>query len=178
VSTARLLVITAEQYHSPDLQEHAWDPGADPELCLYRNRTIWLLRRYMRLSVEVGRLPSLLGRELFRSKAVSYRSAAFEDVVIFVHDIESSLAKLDVFSQSLIARVVLQEYTQDETAELLHCNRRTVGRYLPEALDQLSAILLREGLMRALPGSAEAQNETCQEGKSDKNFATLSCETK
>ena len=37
--------------------------GRDPDLWLYRERTLGMLRRYQRLSVEVGRLPSLLGRE-------------------------------------------------------------------------------------------------------------------
>ena len=162
MSTA-VFVISAQQHYGPGMQQ-AREPGENPDLCLYRERTLCLLRRYMRLSVEVGRLPSLLGREVFRSKAVSYRSAAFEDVVIFVHDIESSLAKLDVFSQNLIARIVLQEYTQDETAELLHCNRRTIGRYLPEALDYLSEILLQGGLLRALPGSEQGQEEGVSRG--------------
>ncbi len=46
-----------------DRVELPWDDGADPDLWLYRDRTLALLKRYMRLSVEVGRLPSLLGRE-------------------------------------------------------------------------------------------------------------------
>lgn len=169
MSTA-VLAINAEQYHSLEIQKETWDPGANPELCLYRQRTIWLLRRYMRLSVEVGRLPSLLGREFFRTKATSYRSPAFEDVVIFVHDIESSLAKLDRFFQELIARVILQEYTQDEAAELLQCNRRTVGRYLPEALDQLSEILLQGGLMRVLPGSSDEVQERVSRGQNQQKW--------
>jgi hypothetical protein len=40
-------------------------PSGDPDLWLYRDRTVGLLRRYMRLSIEVGRMPSLLGREFF-----------------------------------------------------------------------------------------------------------------
>src|SRR5881396_3326590 len=58
------------------------------EMWLYRERTLALLRRYLRISIEVGRLPSLLGRELFRSKVTSYRMGSFEDGVIFVHDVE------------------------------------------------------------------------------------------
>ena len=58
------------------------------EMWLYRERTVALLRRYLRISIEVGRLPSLLGRELFRSKVTSYRMTSFEDGVIFVHDVE------------------------------------------------------------------------------------------
>src|SRR5215467_16112389 len=67
----------------------------NPELWLYRERTIALLRRYLRISIEVGRLPSLLGRELFRSKVTSYRMTSFEDGVIFVRDVERALEQLN-----------------------------------------------------------------------------------
>lgn len=40
----------------------------------YRGRTVAMLRRYMRYSIETGRLPSLLGREFFRAKVTSYLS--------------------------------------------------------------------------------------------------------
>jgi len=44
----------------------------DPELWLYRERTIAILAQYFRFSIEVGRLPSILGREFFRAKVSSY----------------------------------------------------------------------------------------------------------
>jgi len=50
----------------------------------YRGRTVAMLRRYMRYSIETGRLPSLLGREFFRAKVTSYTVVTFEDRVIFV----------------------------------------------------------------------------------------------
>ncbi len=123
----------------------------NPDLWLYRDRTLSLLRRYLRLSVEVGRLPSLLGREFFRAKVTSYRVTTFEDVVIFVHDVERSLRQLDDFEQSLIAKIVLQNYTQNEAARQLGCWRRTVGRRYIEALDRLSEVFLETGLLTRLP---------------------------
>ena len=90
--------------------------------------------------MEVGRLPSLLGREFFRSSVTSYHISTFEDSVIFVHDIEKCLEKLDPFSQKLIAKIVLQEYSQPEAAGILGCPLRTVERSFPEALDQLSGV--------------------------------------
>ena len=63
----------------------------DMELWPYRRRTVALLRRYARASVEVGRLPSLLGREFFRSRVTSYTMRNFEDVVIFVADMEKAI---------------------------------------------------------------------------------------
>jgi hypothetical protein len=136
---------------------------ADPDLWLYRERTIGMLRRYLRISIEVGRLPSLLGREFFRTHVTSYRVSSFEDAVIFVHDVERSLEKLDAFERKLIGRIVLQEYTQEEAARLLQCGRRTVGRRFPEALDRLSETFLAGGLLTRLPQANSATKKPCQE---------------
>jgi len=125
----------------------------DPDTWLYRERTVALLRRFLRISLEVGRLPSLLGRELFRSKVTSYRMSSFEDGVIFVHDVERALEQVDPFSRQLIATIVFQEYTQDEAAEVLRCARRTVCREFPAALDRMSEILLAGGLLNRLPAA-------------------------
>ncbi len=135
---------------------------ADPDLWLYRERTVGMLRRYLRISIEVGRLPSLLGREFFRTQVTSYRVSTFEDAVIFVHDVERSLARLDAFERKLIGRIVLQEYTQEEAARLLQCGRRTVGRRLPEALDRLSEDFLAGGLLTRLPATDSPTRKSCQ----------------
>jgi DNA-directed RNA polymerase specialized sigma24 family protein len=140
----------------------------DPDLWLYRERTIGLLKRYGRLSVEVGRLPSILGGEFFRAKVTSYHVATFEDVVIFVHDVERSLEKLDELERELIAKIVLEEYSQEEAARLLGCADRTVRRRFPEALDRLSEIFLRGRLLNRIPRNPRVEN-SCQEGESDQN---------
>jgi hypothetical protein len=144
------------------------DMPVDPNLWLYRDRTLGMLRRYHRMSVEAGRLPSLLGRELFDSKVTEYRSVTFEDCIIFVHDMERSLAKLDFFSRSVMEAVVFQEYSQDDAAELLHCRRRTVARCYIEGLDRLTDILLETGLLDRLVEPEEleemAVENFCQGG--------------
>jgi hypothetical protein len=134
------------------------------ELWPYRRRTIALLRRYARASVEVGRLPSLLGREFFRSRVTSYTMRNFEDVVIFVADMERAIEKLNAIEKKLLAMNVLEEYTIPEVARLLGCTQRTVERFLQDALDQLSRILLAGGLMEKLPSGTRGA-KTCQEGK-------------
>ena len=149
--------------------------NGNPDLFLYRERTVALLRRYMRLSVEVGRLPSLLGREFFRAKVTSYHMVTFEDVVIFVHDVEQSLEKLDAIGRELIARIVLQEYTRDETAELLQCSPRTVWRLFPDAIDQLSEIFLAGDILTALPGGHAVRPEFCQDVETEENSVSA-CE--
>jgi len=138
---------------------------------MYRAHTLGLLRRYFRMSLDLGRLPSLLGREFFRARITAYHVQSFEDVVIFVHDVERCLQRLDEFSRALVARIVFQEYTWDETAVLMRCTQRTVARRLPEVLDRLSEIFLEVGLLQFLP-PAEHRPETCQEGENEENSAT------
>lgn len=130
----------------------------------YRGRTVAMLRRYMRYSIETGRLPSLLGREFFRAKVTSYTVVTFEDRVIFVHDMEKCLERLDEFSRQLIARHILQEHDRWGTAKLLHCNEKTVRRCTPVVLDLLSEILIEVGLMERLDS---IHRNSCQEGESD-----------
>jgi len=134
------------------------------DLWPYRRRTVALLRRYARASVEVGRLPSLLGREFFRTRVTSYTMRNFEDVVIFVADMEKAIDKLSAMEKKLLAMNILEEYTIPEVSRLLGCTQRTIERFLQEALDQFSRILLAGGLLEKLPSGTRGR-ESCQEGK-------------
>jgi DNA-directed RNA polymerase specialized sigma24 family protein len=87
----------------------------------------------------------------------------FEDRVIFAHDVEQCLTQLEWFAQQLLARIVFQEHSFEDAARLLHTSERTVRRRFPAAVDALSEILLRKGLMRPDP---------CQEGNSGPFAAT------
>jgi hypothetical protein len=149
----------------PDISMPA--PGGDPDLWLYRKRTVGLLRRYMRLSIAVGRMPSLLGREFFRTRVTSYRASTFEDSVIFVHDVERCLEKLSEFDKQLIAKIVLQEYSQEQAASLLGCGRRHAVRCYPEALDRVTEIFLKRELLTRLPRTKPEPEKSCQGGKTD-----------
>jgi DNA-directed RNA polymerase specialized sigma24 family protein len=136
-----------------------WDWGADPDLWLYRERTQAILRRFFKLSLEAGRLPSILGQEFFRSHVTSYHMSSFEDMVIFVHDVERCVERLDPFARRLIGRIALQGFSQDEAARMLRCNRRTVTRRYPEAIDKLSEIFLEVGLIRRFSRPGESGRE-------------------
>ena len=107
----------------------------------------------MRWSLEAGRLPSLLGRELFRAKITAYTATTFESRVIFLHwTWNAVLDRLQDFDRQLIARVCLQEYDQEAAARILQCNRKTLGRRLPELIDELgSEAFLKAGLLERLP---------------------------
>jgi len=100
---------TQPEMHTVVAQDEAQRQAA-PEMAFYRKYTEGMLRRYVRLSMEAGRAPSLLGREMFRGKVTSYRVHGFDDVVIFVHDVEMCLTKLNKGQQYLIKRIALQEY--------------------------------------------------------------------
>ena len=121
------------------------------DLWPYRSRTMALLRRYARASVEVGRLPSLLGREFFRSRVTSYTMRSFEDTMVFVTDMDHTLEKLDAFDKKLVAMYVLEEFTISEVSRTLGCCERTAERLLHDAIDQLSRSLLVRGLLERLP---------------------------
>lgn len=121
------------------------DPG--PDISIFRGATVWMLRRYFNASVELGRLPSIMGREAFRSR-VRCRPASFESVVVYVLDVERCVQKLRRVDQELITRVVLQEHTLEEAARMVNMPVISVKRRLANVLDALSEMFLAAKLMR------------------------------
>ena len=129
-----------------------------PQTAFYRSYTEAMLRRYATLSMESGRVPSMLGREMFRGKVTSYRVHAFDDVVIFCHDVENCIRTLQPEQQRLIHRIAVQEYTFGEAAGMFSTSLRTVQRRYHEAVDELTAVFLQRRLLERLAG------DPCQEG--------------
>ncbi|HEU5401212.1 MAG TPA: hypothetical protein VFU86_07640 [Terriglobales bacterium] len=119
---------------------------------MYRNHTVVLLRKYFRMSLEIGRMPSLLGGELFRAKVTAYQVHTFEDSVIFVHDMEQCLAKLDPLSRLLIGKIIFQEFTREEMATELRIHERHLRRRLLDGIDGLTRILLEAKLLDSCYG--------------------------
>ena len=116
-----------------------------------------MLRRYVRLSMAAGRVPSLLGRELFRGKVTNYRVEGFDDVVIFVQDVEHCVARLDRGQHLLIERIAMQEYTQEEAAGLMRLPLRSVLRFYADALDVLTEMFLEKKLLEPQRSCQEAR---------------------
>jgi hypothetical protein len=121
-------------------------------LAFYRRHTEALLRQYMQKSLEMGRTPSILGNCMFRGKVSSRQLHSFEDTVIFVLDVEKCLKRLDKFSQDVVARVALQEYSQGETAALTGQSLRSIVRKYAEAIDILTELFLENELLNLDPG--------------------------
>lgn len=122
------------------------------ELGFYRKYTEGLLRRYTQMSMESGRVPSMLGRSVLGGRASSYRIHAFDDAVIFRLDMEKCLRKLQPLEFEVVRRVAMQEYTQAEAAALMGiCLRTCVQRY-GRSMDKLTGILLEARLLEPFRG--------------------------
>lgn len=141
-------------------------PQLRMDLTLYRKYTEAVVRRYGLLSLEAGRVPSLIGRELFRGKVSSYKVQSFEDVVIFCHDVEKCLNRLTTDDQKLIKRVTLQQYTLSEASMMLGLSLRSCVRQYLRAVDRLTRLLLEARLLEPL--------KCCQEGKKASNDVSAS----
>ena len=124
-------------------------PAADPDVSLafYRRHTEKMLRRYLYASMQVGRAPSILGEPVARGWASSRPIRTFEDAVIFVLDVENCLNALGSLDRQMLFRIVIQEYTQAETATLMGMSVRSVCNRYPMATDRLTEKLLKTGLL-------------------------------
>jgi len=130
----------------------------EPQMAFYRKYTEAMLQRFVRMSMEAGKVPSLLGQEMFRGKVTNYKVDSFEDVVIYIHDVGKCLEKLDKEQQDLISRISLQQYTLSETAAMLGLKPRTVIRRYGQAVDTLTRIFLDVKMLEPL--------KCCQGGRS------------
>jgi len=135
-------------------------PAADT-MAAYRPYTRALLRRYFRVAVDIGRLPSILGGLCFRARVSSYKLNTFEDAVIFVHDIERVFDRVARHQMEIIAGVILLDYSLPEAALRLGITVQRAERRYATALDALSSILLETGLLRPIfnPSAEEDQDK-------------------
>jgi hypothetical protein len=134
------------------------------ELAFYRKYTEAMLRRYLRLSTQVGRTPSLMGRELFRGNASHYKMTTFEDEVVFCVDVERCLAKLRKSDQRLIQRIAIQGYPHEEAAPLIGLSFRWCVIHYGRALDRLTEIFLAARLLEP--------QKSCQDLETVENSTT------
>ena len=133
----------------PEAKLSATIQAAGPvvSVSFYRKHSERMLRRYLYSSMQVGRAPSILGDPVGRGWVSSRPVRTFEDAVIFVLDIENCLSHLGSLDRHMLFRIVIQEYTQAETASLLGMSIRTISYKFPQALDRLTEKLLDAGLL-------------------------------
>jgi len=123
-----------------------------PQLAFYRKYTEAVLRRYLRMSLSVGRVPCVLSRgELFRAKVSNYRMESFEDLVIFCHDMERAIGRLTPEQQFLIEEIAIKQFTVEELAARLSMNPTKLVRRYVRGIDQLTRILLDAEILKVGP---------------------------
>ena len=140
----------------PPQQAVDFDP--EPETVCYRGQTLAIVRHFFEMSCQLGRLPSILGREFFRAKVSHHAIPSFEDQALFSHDVERSLMKLDEVEMDVLTLVGLYDMNLDEAAKVLHCSGGYLSRRFAEALARLTQIFLDNGILRRnRPDKRQAQ---------------------
>ena len=119
-----------------------------PEILCYRGQTFAMVRHFFEIASQVGRLPSLLGREFFRARVSHHAIPSFEDQAVFVRDVELCFARLSEQHAEMITLIGLYSFSRDEVAEMLRCSKAWVNNHVADALDALSEIFLQAGLLR------------------------------
>jgi Sigma-70, region 4 len=126
--------------------EEAYRAHADA--MFFRSQTLAIVRHFFEISCQIGRLPSILGREFFRARVSHHAIPSFEDQVLFVHDVERALSKLDERDAEVIALVGLFHYSLAEAAALLGRSRSTVCNRYADSIDHLAQLFLEAGLLQ------------------------------
>ena len=114
----------------------------------FRAQTLAIVRHFFEISCQVGRLPSILGREFFRARVSHHAIPSFEEQAVFVHDVERALGRLNEQDAEVIGLVGLFQYSLDEVAELLGRSRSCVVKRFADSVDRLAELLLEAGLLR------------------------------
>lgn len=118
-----------------------------PEMVCFRGQTLALVRHFFELSSQIGRLPSLLGREFFRARVSHHAVPSFEEQVIFTRDIELCLARLSEEQAEIITLVGLYDFTLEEVGQMQSCSKSWIHARFARAIDSLTEILLEAGLL-------------------------------
>jgi hypothetical protein len=141
------------------------------EYSIFRTHTLKLLQHYLRLSLDYGRIPSVLGGQVTRARVSHSKMHSIEDDTIFIHDVSRCLEQeLKEEDLRLMALIVFMDHTFEEAAAMQGYSLRQTYRMFYDLMDRLTRaffdreFLNREKLMgvlkkpmgRARPGSIEA----------------------
>jgi hypothetical protein len=113
----------------------------------FRSQTLAIVRHFYEIASQIGRLPSILGREFFRAKISHHAIPSFEEQVVFIHDVEHALARLGEQDAGVIALVGLFHCTLNDAADMLGRSRRTVVQRYADSIDRLAEIFLETGML-------------------------------
>lgn len=127
-------------------QAIAFEP--EPETICYRGQALGIVRHFFEMSCQLGRLPSILGREFFRAKVSHHAIPSFEDQALFAHDVQRSLMKLGEAEIKVLTLVGLYDLNLDEAAKLLGWSPGYISQRFGEALARLTQVFLDSGVLR------------------------------
>jgi len=119
-----------------------------PDAVFFRAQTLAIVRHFFEISCQIGRLPSILGREFFRAKVSHHAIPSFEEQVVFVHDVERALARLNPRDGEVISLVGLYQYSLEEVAAILGRSRSSIAQRFAESVDHLAEMFLTSGMLR------------------------------
>ena len=139
------LLLREDKRPTPVAEVDEIDPR--PEMLCFRSQTLAMVRHFFELSCQVGRLPSLLGREFFRARVSHHSIPSFEEQIVFARDVELCLNRLSDDHAEIVTLIGLYDFSLDEVGEMLRYSKTAVHRWFWEALDCLSEIFLRAGLL-------------------------------
>jgi len=144
------------RYNRPPAQAVAFDP--EPETICYRGQTLAIVRHFFEMSCQLGRLPSILGREFFRAKVSHHAIPSFEDQALFAHDVQQALLKLAEDELEVLTLIGLYGLNTDEAARILNRSAGCVSGRYSEALARLTQIFLDNGVLcRERPDRLQVQ---------------------
>lgn len=122
--------------------------SARADVLFFRSQTLAIIRHFFEIASQIGRLPSILGREFFRAKVSHHAIPSFEEQAVFVHDVERAIERLSEQDAEVIALVGLFHYSLDDVAMMLGRSRTTVVQRFADSVDHLAEMFLETGLLR------------------------------
>jgi len=120
---------------------------ARADALFFRGQTLAIVRHFYEIASQIGRLPSILGREFFRAKVTHRGIPSFEDQAVFVHDVEQALGRLQEGDAEVIALVGLLHYSLDDVAKMLGRSRSGVATRFADSIDKLAELFLAAKLL-------------------------------
>jgi AraC-like DNA-binding protein len=127
--------------------DDAYD-GGRADVLFYRSQALGIVRHFFEIASQIGRLPSIMGREFFRAKVSHHAIPSFEEQAVFVLDVEAALARLNERDGELVAMLGLFHYSMDDVARMLGRSRSYVAQHFADSVDQLAQIFLETGLLK------------------------------
>ena len=132
--------------NQPPARAVEFDP--EPETICFRGQTLSIIRHFFEISSQLGRLPSILGREFFRAKVSHSFIPSFEDQAVFIHDVETAIRQLSDQESEIVTLVGLYDLSHEEAAAILACSVGWVSQRYSEAIATLTSIFLEVGLLK------------------------------